>query len=388
MEDCNNYTVYRHISPSGKQYVGITKQKPERRWRNGEDYSKQPFYNAIKKYGWNNIKHEIIVSGISENAAKKIERFYIAKYMLQNKNYGYNVSPGGDTCTISEAGRKKISETHKGKSRTSPWKGHSPSIETRKKMSEAHKTSAKCLAYIERRRSVKEAKIKESQKPPKKSYKAVVQYDTQGMLINIFDSYIKAAESIHINKHHVLNNLTKRTKTCHGYIFKYIDEPILNIDIYNATHRNISDEFRKAAADNLRKYCQNDSRKRKIKSIDQYGNIKFYDSIQQARDDGHIPEEISRCLSKKNSKKTHHELAWFYYDDEVTEEILLSKFSNKNIGRKPRRINQFSIEMQLLHTYDCIKDAQNDGYIASGIRKSISGERLTYKGYIWKYADF
>ena len=32
--EANNFVVYRHISPSGKCYIGITCQKPECRWGN------------------------------------------------------------------------------------------------------------------------------------------------------------------------------------------------------------------------------------------------------------------------------------------------------------------------------------------------------------------
>lgn len=31
----NNYCVYKHTSPSGKVYAGITKLKPKYRWNNG-----------------------------------------------------------------------------------------------------------------------------------------------------------------------------------------------------------------------------------------------------------------------------------------------------------------------------------------------------------------
>lgn len=34
----NNYCVYKHTSPSGKVYVGITKLKPKYRWL-GQLYS-------------------------------------------------------------------------------------------------------------------------------------------------------------------------------------------------------------------------------------------------------------------------------------------------------------------------------------------------------------
>lgn len=38
------YTVYKHTTPSGKVYVGITKQKPEQRWDNGNGYKKNEHF--------------------------------------------------------------------------------------------------------------------------------------------------------------------------------------------------------------------------------------------------------------------------------------------------------------------------------------------------------
>lgn len=35
-----SYVVYKHISPSGRVYIGITKQKPEYRWNHGKNYRK------------------------------------------------------------------------------------------------------------------------------------------------------------------------------------------------------------------------------------------------------------------------------------------------------------------------------------------------------------
>lgn len=45
------YTVYFHTFPNGKRYIGITKQEPKRRWRDGKGYEGQAVYNAILKYG-------------------------------------------------------------------------------------------------------------------------------------------------------------------------------------------------------------------------------------------------------------------------------------------------------------------------------------------------
>ena len=64
------WCVYKHTSPSGKIYIGITCQNPNRRWRNGEGYKKNKyFYRAIQKYGWNNFQHEVIEEGLTEKDA-------------------------------------------------------------------------------------------------------------------------------------------------------------------------------------------------------------------------------------------------------------------------------------------------------------------------------
>lgn len=62
------YTVYCHTFPNGKKYIGITGQSVSRRWRNGEGYEGQPVYNAILKFRWENIKHEILFENLSKEA--------------------------------------------------------------------------------------------------------------------------------------------------------------------------------------------------------------------------------------------------------------------------------------------------------------------------------
>ena len=49
----SDYTVYKHTTPNGKVYIGMTGRDPEDRWRNGAGYGQTvPFARAIKKYGW------------------------------------------------------------------------------------------------------------------------------------------------------------------------------------------------------------------------------------------------------------------------------------------------------------------------------------------------
>ena len=68
------YCVYKHTSPNGKVYIGITGENPNKRWQNGKGYKpNKHFYSAIEMYGWENIKHEILYSGLSKSEACKIE---------------------------------------------------------------------------------------------------------------------------------------------------------------------------------------------------------------------------------------------------------------------------------------------------------------------------
>ena len=100
MEEPKNYTVYMHINKiNNKKYIGITKTSVNKRWGcNGTGYrdNKQSvFYRAIQKYGWDNFEHKILYENLSQDEACNIEVKLIKEYKTQNKNFGYNVQPGG-----------------------------------------------------------------------------------------------------------------------------------------------------------------------------------------------------------------------------------------------------------------------------------------------------
>lgn len=85
------YLVYKHTSPNGKIYIGITKNLPNARWNEGSGYETQKkFYKAIQSYGWINFKHEIIATGLTEEQARQLESQLILKYRSNEDNYGYN----------------------------------------------------------------------------------------------------------------------------------------------------------------------------------------------------------------------------------------------------------------------------------------------------------
>lgn len=91
----NNYSVYMHIFPNNKVYVGLTKQDVSMRWQNGNGYKTQYVHNAIKEYGWDNIKHIIIADNLTEQEASEMEQILIKRYDAMNN--GYNKTQGGET---------------------------------------------------------------------------------------------------------------------------------------------------------------------------------------------------------------------------------------------------------------------------------------------------
>lgn len=134
METNKTYSVYKHTFPNGKVYIGITCMDPKKRWSGGSGYRGQSkIYNAIQYYGWRNIVHDVLCTGLTKEEAEAEEIRLIALYN-STKN-GYNVEHGGNTTgTHSEETKKKISAGNKGKNL-----GRHCSEEQKQRLRELHK---------------------------------------------------------------------------------------------------------------------------------------------------------------------------------------------------------------------------------------------------------
>lgn len=89
----NTWSIYRHTFPDGKVYIGKTKEAPETRWGTyGRGYQGQKkIFNAILAFGWNNIKHEILYSGLSDAEANVKEQELIKLSDAEGHKGNYNV---------------------------------------------------------------------------------------------------------------------------------------------------------------------------------------------------------------------------------------------------------------------------------------------------------
>jgi group I intron endonuclease len=93
-----SWCIYKHTNKiNGKVYIGQTCQNPKDRWQNGKGYENNIyFYNAIKKYGWQDgFTHEIIEDNIeTQELANEREIYYIEFY--NSYEDGYNLTKGGN----------------------------------------------------------------------------------------------------------------------------------------------------------------------------------------------------------------------------------------------------------------------------------------------------
>lgn len=100
-----------HINKiNGKRYIGQTYNIKERWKCKGKNYfASIKFFNAIKKYGWDNFDHIIIKDKLYREEADELEKELIKKY--DTINNGYNLKEGGSRGDLSEDSLRKMSQS-------------------------------------------------------------------------------------------------------------------------------------------------------------------------------------------------------------------------------------------------------------------------------------
>lgn len=142
--------IYEFVNKiNGKIYVGQAKDFKSRlrchKYHTKSNKKNNPFYAALRKYGWDNFIINIIEECDVEMLNKREE------YWIEEKNclypYGYNLMKGGNQYEMSDETKKKISESRKGmkfsdkhiENLKKSHMGNKLSEETKKKISEINK---------------------------------------------------------------------------------------------------------------------------------------------------------------------------------------------------------------------------------------------------------
>lgn len=265
------YTVYMHTTPSGKRYIGITAQTVEKRWQNGYGYAygeNDYFFNAIRKYGWDNIKHEILFEGLTKEEAEEKEIELIAKYNTTAREYGYNHETGGyATPKHTEEYKRRMSELQKkiwaesdgrrekaaafrrGKHLSEDTKeklrqanlGKKQSVETKEKRAKTLRGMKKPRTSESMKKAWADGRMKgttgmhgsEKQKEAARktaiigaiaSRKPVVQYDKSGNRISEYESITAAKNALGIPHAQISAVCRGKRKSTYGMYFRFKDK--------------------------------------------------------------------------------------------------------------------------------------------------------------------
>ena len=232
------YSVYCHTTPSGRRYVGISKD-PMRRWSNGNGYRENYlFYRAIQKYGWDRISHDILASELTIEEAKQMERDLISDWNLTNPEYGYNLREGGDG-TFSEASIKKMSESRKGNTncvgRILPEDVHNKISESLHIYYQAHDNPMKSRKHSEESLQKMRGRVMSAESIQKMkdnhydcsgaknpSARRVRQKTKEGETVKDYDYATVAANELSLDLSSIIKCCRRKHKSCGGYIWEYI----------------------------------------------------------------------------------------------------------------------------------------------------------------------
>ena len=200
----DTYRIYKHTSPNGKIYIGVTREENlNRRWQNGKGYESCPlFWNAIQKYSWDNFIHEVIEEDVPIEQINERESYWIAYYKSNNRKFGYNIEEGGHAYrTFSDETRKKISEALKGRPKTP---------EHREKLRQANLG--------------KKLPKERAEKAARGHWKPVIQLDLEGNFIAEYPSIKEACVKTGANGAGISACRRGEQKTHHGYRWVYKED--------------------------------------------------------------------------------------------------------------------------------------------------------------------
>lgn len=134
------FIVYKYtLKGTDKAYIGQTCLTiKERAGNQGHRYKHCiKFYNAIKKFGWDNFECEILADNLTLEEANELEDKYILQYnSIEN---GFNLNRGGRNHLWTEEQRQQMRERNLGEK--NPNYGKPRSEETKRKIGEANKIS-------------------------------------------------------------------------------------------------------------------------------------------------------------------------------------------------------------------------------------------------------
>lgn len=301
------YQVYKITNIiNNKNYIGITTRGLENRWKehlsvannqNSKDYNAL-FKKAIRKYGKENFKIELLENCNSIENMKEKEKFYIAKYnsyAFSPNGWGYNSTMGGDgvfgygkavvmidplTCELEEY-FNTIAEAES-------FYGRGV-LECCKNYQNSH--FKKIFLYYE---DYKDKTLKEIQDIIDSRLNIISQLDLNGNFIKNWYSSTEVKKQLNYSQANISSCCIGTRKQANGYQWCY--------------RKNLKNYLGKTVK-------TNHTTAKKVNQYDLKGNfIKTWNSITEAANELKICGSKITCVCK-GSRKTTGGFKWSYYEE-------------------------------------------------------------------------
>jgi group I intron endonuclease len=283
---------------NGMVYIGkTTKNIDRRRWDHVTKALRKTnnlrFHNAIRNYGPENFEWQIL-DVCNNSDLDEQEIYYIKLYKSYNKEFGYNMTEGGDNDPKCNLGRK-FSEEHK-KNMSIALLGRKFSEDTLENMSKA-----------QRRRYKHDEKLRDILKNNDVLKKKTLQYDLKGNFVRCWESIRSASDILGVDDSNISRACNREWKTSAGFIWRYENDNVTKEDLYDINKsKKLSQEHKDRITASQRKT---------IIQYDLLGNfIKIWNGVDIAsKETGIAKSGIIRCCQGKYKKSG--EFIWKYKKD-------------------------------------------------------------------------
>ena len=293
---------------NGKKYLGQKKIDDHGKWRNYMG-SGVAFKQAVKKYGLENFKREIIDVANNADELNRLEKQYTVEMDCLNDRTFYNLVYGGGTVTglkFSEGTIQRLRELASGENNyfygkhyigeLNHFYGKKHTPESRSKMSQSHK----------------------GQTPWNKGKTGVYSDET-------IQKMIEAKKGVPLSESHKKAIREAQEGENHPMYGKHHNEETKEILRQKRLGKKASEETKKKMSEaQLRRFAgKPDMIERHTKRVTCVNTGEVFDSVKHAAERYHIssPSDISQVCKKKRKSagkdKLGNRLVWEYVDESI-----------------------------------------------------------------------
>lgn len=224
------YVIYKCTNLiNGKMYVGKTYNFEKRKREHIYDIDNElPFHKALKKYGLDSFKWEIIDRATNEEDIKEKEIYWIKRLntCIHEKNSnGYNITLGGEG-GVSWNSRPVVQFSFEGEYLEEFISVASAAIllglDRKTILDAANGTYKTACGFLWRYKDEWDGKkLDEYVKPESKRIKSVLQLDLEGHIVKEYKSVTEASKATGIARTNISNCLIGNVHRCSGYQWIY-----------------------------------------------------------------------------------------------------------------------------------------------------------------------